>query len=42
MLMQRPDHPTFGPGGNGAWFRSEGGKATVQAPGWLRTKGLDA
>ena len=42
MLIQRPDHPTFGPGGNGAWFRSEGGKATVQAPGWLRAKGLDA
>ena len=34
--------PTFGPGGNGEWFKSEGGKATVQAPGWLRSKGLDA
>ena len=34
--------PTFGPGGNGEWFKSEGGKATVQAPGWLKSKGLDA
>ncbi len=34
--------PTFGPGGNGEWFKSEGGKSTVQAPGWLKAKGLDA
>lgn len=34
--------PTFGPGGNGEWFKSEGGKSTVQAPGWLKSKGLDA
>ena len=34
--------PTFGPGGNGEWFKNEGGKATVQAPGWLKSKGLDA
>ena len=34
--------PTFGPGGNGNWFKSEGGRATVQAPGWLAEKGLDA
>ena len=34
--------PTFGPGGNGDWFKSEGGRATVQAPGWLAQKGLDA
>ena len=34
--------PTFGPGGNGEWFKSEGGRATVQAPGWLAAKGLDA
>ncbi len=38
----KPSTPTFGPGGNGEWFKSEGGKATVQAPGWLRAKGLDA
>ena len=34
--------PTFGPGGNGEWFKSEGGKSTTQAPGWLKSKGLDA
>ena len=35
-------NPKFGPGGNGAWFKAEGGKSTVQAPGWLQSKGLDA
>ncbi len=34
--------PKFGPGGNGAWFKAEGGKSTLQAPGWLQSKGLDA
>lgn len=34
--------PTFGPGGNGEWFKAEGGKSTAQAPGWLKAKGLDA
>lgn len=34
--------PTFGPGGNGDWFYSEGKKSTQQAPVWLREKGLDA
>ncbi len=33
---------TFGPGGNGEWFYSEGKKSTLQAPGWLKEKGLDA
>ncbi|MBO5841886.1 MAG: TIM barrel protein, partial [Clostridia bacterium] len=33
---------TFGPGGNCEWFYAEGNKATVQAPGWLKTKGLDS
>ena len=33
---------TFGPGGNGDWFYSEGKKSTLQAPGWLKEKGLDA
>ncbi len=42
MLHNLPQTPTFGPGGNGEWFKSEGGKATVQAPGWLASKGLDA
>lgn len=34
--------PTFGPGGNGDLFYSEGGKSTVQAPQWLKQYGLDA
>ena len=34
--------PTFGSGGNGEWFRRDGGKATVDAPGWLEKIGLDA
>lgn len=42
MFTQTPSTPTFGPGGNGEWFKAEGGKATVQAPGWLKSKGLDA
>ena len=36
------DFASFGPGGNGDWFYSEGKKSTLQAPGWLREKGLDA
>jgi len=41
-MFIKPTTPTFGPGGNGNWFKSEGGRATVQAPGWLAEKGLDA
>ncbi len=37
-----PDHPTFGPGGNGDWFRRDGNKSTLQTPGWLSRVGLDA
>ena len=33
---------TFGPGGNGDLFYQEGGKSTVQAPGWVKRFGLDA
>ena len=33
---------TFGPGGNGDLFYSEGNKSTLQAPGWLERYGLDA
>ena len=33
---------TFGPGGNGDWFYADGKKSTLQSPGWLREKGLDA
>lgn len=32
----------FGPGGNGEWFYGEGMKSTLQAPGWVVAKGLDA
>ncbi|MBQ8345242.1 MAG: TIM barrel protein [Clostridia bacterium] len=35
-------HPTFGPGGNSESFYAEGNKSTLQAPAWLRQKGLDA
>ncbi len=35
-------HPTFGPGGNGDWFKQEGGKSTAEAPAWLKRHGLDA
>ena len=42
MQLSHLTSPTFGPGGNGEWFKSEGGKSTAQAPGWLEKKGLDA
>ncbi|MBE6694006.1 MAG: endonuclease IV [Ruminococcaceae bacterium] len=32
----------FGPGGNGARFKAEGGKSTADAPAWLSAFGLDA
>ena len=38
----RPDHPTFGPGGNSESFYDEGYKSTLQAPAWLSARGLDA
>ena len=34
--------PTFGPGGNGDLFYTEGRKSTAQAPLWLKNYGLDA
>jgi len=40
--MKRIDHPTFGPGGNSESFYNEGFKSTMQAPGWLKMRGLDA
>ncbi len=40
--MKRIDRPTFGPGGNSESFYNEGMKATIQAPGWLAARGLDA
>ncbi len=32
----------FGPGGNGDLFYSEGGRSSIQAPGWVSRFGLDA
>ena len=40
--MIKIDRPTFGPGGNSESFYAEGFKATLQAPSWLKSKGLDA
>lgn len=34
--------PLFGPGGSGEWFYQEGNKSTLQAPAWVKSKGLDA
>ncbi len=42
MSIDFPSHPTFGPGGNGDWFRRDGMKTPVQTPGWLSRVGLDA
>ena len=36
------DRATFGPGGNSDSFTAEGNKSTVQAPGWVKRRGLDA
>lgn len=36
------DRPTFGPGGNSESFYAEGNKGTVNAPAWVKLKGLDA
>jgi deoxyribonuclease-4 len=40
--MKKIDHATFGPGGNSESFYAEGKKATVQAPEWVKNRGLDA
>jgi len=40
--MKRIPYATFGPGGNSESFYDEGMKSSLQAPGWLRQKGLDA
>lgn len=37
-----PTYATFGPGGNGDWFRRDGMKSVGQTPGWLDRVGLDA
>ena len=35
-------HALFGPGGNSESFYAEGHKSTLDAPGWVKSKGLDA
>lgn len=40
--MKKTDRATFGPGGNSESFYAEGKKSTVQAPEWVKLKGLDA
>lgn len=35
-------YATFGPGGNSKSFYDEGFKSTLQAPGWIERRGLDA
>ena len=41
-MTQFPSYATFGPGGNGDWFRRDGMKSMLQTPGWLDRVGLDA
>ena len=40
--MKRIDKATFGPGGNSESFYAEGFKSTLQAPSWIKARGLDA
>ena len=40
--MKRIEYATFGPGGNSDSFYAEGKKSTLQAPEWVKLKGLDA
>lgn len=40
--MKKINYATFGTGGNSDSFYAEGKKSTVQAPEWIRLKGLDA
>ncbi len=40
--MKKIEHATFGPGGNSESFYAEGKKSTIQAPEWVKLKGLDA
>ena len=40
--MKKIDHATFGPGGNSESFYADGKKSTLEAPLWVKQKGLDA
>ena len=40
--MKKINFPTFGTGGNSDSFYADGKKSTVQAPEWIKLRGLDA
>ncbi len=40
--MKRIGYPTFGPGGNSESFYAEKKKSTLEAPEWVKLRGLDA
>ena len=40
--MKRIEYATFGPGGNSDSFYADGKKSTVEAPLWVKQRGLDA
>lgn len=40
--MSMTERATFGPGGNSNSFLAEGHRSTVEAPGWVKRRGLDA
>lgn len=40
--MKRIEKATFGPGGNSESFYADGKKSTLEAPLWVKQKGLDA
>lgn len=40
--MKRIDRATFGTGGNSDSFYADGKKSTIQAPEWIKLRGLDA
>ncbi len=40
--MLKINHPTFGPGGNSDSFYADKKKSTLEAPEWIKLRGLDA
>ena len=38
--MKKTEYATFGPGGNSDSFYAEGKKSTLQAPEWIKLKGI--
>ncbi len=40
--MKKTDYATFGPGGNSESFYADKKKSTLEAPEWVKLKGLDA